>query len=84
MSSRRIEVEYGFGLVKKLWKSLDLQSGMRLGLSPIGSWVFTAVLLTNIYTCLRGNQTAKRFQISPPSLEEYFGLRRSENENESE
>ena len=82
MSSHRIKVEHGFGLVKKLWKLLDLQSGMRSGFSPIGSWVFTAVLLTNAYTCLRGNQTSKRFQISPPSLEEYFGLR--ENEIESE
>jgi hypothetical protein len=74
MSRCRIEVEHGFGLVKNLWMLLALKSGLRTGLSPVASWVGCAVLFTNIFTCLRGNQTSKRFQITPPSLEEYLTL----------
>ena len=55
MSSCRIEVEHGFGLVKNLWKLLDLKSGLRTGNSPVASWVGYAVLFTNIFTYLRGN-----------------------------
>jgi hypothetical protein len=74
MSRHRISVEHGFGLVKNLWMLLALQSTLRTGLSPVTSWVGSAVLFTNIFTCLRGNQTSKKFQMTPPSIDEYLRL----------
>lgn len=72
MAKTRIEVEHGFGLWKNLWTSLEMSRNLRSGLSPIGSWMRTAVLFTNIFTCMKGNQTSQRFGLAPPTLEEYL------------
>ncbi len=33
-----------------------------------------SVLLANIWTCLRGNQTSVRFRCAPPEVEDYLRL----------
>lgn len=43
-----------------------------------------SVLLWNIWTCLRGNQTSLRFACSPPVLEDYLQLPEDEEEEEEE
>lgn len=74
MSSFRIAVEHGFGKVVNLWAFIAFRNGLKIGLSPVGSYYSLSVLLTNIHTCLRGSQVTSQFNISPPSVEEYLYL----------
>ena len=43
-----------------------------------------SVLLSNIWTCLRGNQTSLRFACSPPVLEDYLQLPEDEGDEGEE
>lgn len=72
MSRLRVSVEHAFGRVQNLWQSLAFYVTRRMGSTPVASYFFAAVLLTNIMTCLRGHQTAKKFDCQPPALVEYF------------
>jgi hypothetical protein len=74
MSSCRISVEHGFAHVQNKWLKNAFHHSLRSMSSPVAAYFMTAVLLANIYTCLRGNQISKRFDIEPPSLAEYFGV----------
>ena len=74
MSSVRIEVEHGFGIVLNTWPFLYTFWKQRLHQSPIGTYYRVAVLLTNAQNCLRPNQIALHFNCRPPELEEYFHL----------
>ena len=73
ISKLRIEVEHGFAIYQNLWT----WNGFHLGLkicqrAAIGYAV--SILLSNIWTCMRGNQTSYRFACAPPAVEEYFVL----------
>ena len=76
MSRLRIEVEHGFTIHQNLWTwngfhlTLQIRQGAAVGYA-------VSVLLSNIWTCLRGNQTSHRFRCAPPEVEEYLQL----NEN---
>ncbi|RPA86415.1 hypothetical protein BJ508DRAFT_197364, partial [Ascobolus immersus RN42] len=73
MSGQRIVVEWGFGLVSKYWTFTAFKRANRLGLSPVGAYYTCATLLTNILTCLRrGNQISDKYELEPPTLEEYL------------
>ncbi|KIV87417.1 hypothetical protein PV11_02965 [Exophiala sideris] len=72
MSSFRVSVEHGFGLAKNLWHGLEIKSKLRTGSSPVGAMIAVAILFTNCFTCLRGNQVSLKFGVSPPSIESYL------------
>lgn len=73
MSGERITVEWAFGLVTKSWAFTAFKRVNRVGLSPVPAYYICATLLTNITTCLRGhNQISLKYNLSPPSLEEYL------------
>ncbi|PGH12606.1 hypothetical protein AJ80_06665 [Polytolypa hystricis UAMH7299] len=69
MSQNRVAVEHGFGLVQHYWAKSAYHLSHKIGLSPVGASYFTACLLTNIMTCLHGNQVSKRFGCPAPSFE---------------
>ena len=72
MARYRIAVEWGFGRIANLFALTDYK--LKLGLSPIGDWNFTAILMANAHTCYYGSQTSDYFQCPPPSIREYFGV----------
>lgn len=47
---------------------------MQLRLSPVAAYYLVGVLLTNCFTCLRGNQIGDQFLLSPPLLRNYLRL----------
>ena len=71
MSSVRSSVEWVFGDVIGSFKFLDFKKNLKIGLSPVGKHIVSA-LLRNALTCLYGNNTGAYFGVEPPSLEEYF------------
>ena len=72
MSKVRIAVEWLFGDIANWWAFVDFKKNLKLGLSAIEKIYLTSALLTNARTCLYGNVTSEYFDISPPTLEEYF------------
>lgn len=71
MSACRISVDHGFAHVQNKRMSNAFQHACRIGSSPLAACYTSAVLLANMYTCLRGNQISKKFG-RPPTLEEYM------------
>src|SRR5277367_3979794 len=47
------------------------QHACRIGSSPLAAYYTSAVLLANIYVCLRGNQVSKKFGLRPPTRRIY-------------
>jgi hypothetical protein len=73
MSAVRISVEWGFGRVCSLWAFVDYAAQLKVYKTPIGAVYKLAVLLTNIRTILdQRNIISDKFQIMPPTLEEYL------------
>ena len=72
MSSCRIPVEHGFAHVQNKWMRNAFHHSLRSMSSPVAAYFLAAVLFSNVYTCLRGNQISKRFGLRPPTLEDYF------------
>ena len=77
MSSSHVDIEHKFGLtaslfkrllVKHTWKLLKLRGSVNKHLSLI-------FFMDNIYRCLRGNKTSKKYKFYPPSVEEYLNIR---------
>jgi len=83
MSGARIAVENSFGLTQTLWISNAFKTQMKVELQPVGNLYLAAVLLTNCYTCLRGNQIGSRFAMRPPSLLKYLQVDRVFSDFES-
>jgi DDE superfamily endonuclease len=73
ISQNRISVEHGFAILSNKWMKLGLHQTRRIRSSPVAAYFGAAVLLTNVWTCLYGNQVSRRFKIAPPTLEEYLG-----------
>lgn len=74
MSSARVTVEHGFGRTQNLWISNALKQQLKMGLQPVGGLYRAAILLTNCYTCFRGNEDATRFGIRPPTIHQYLDV----------
>ncbi len=73
ISRLRIEVEHGFAIHQNLWTWNGFHLGLKIRQgAAIGYAV--SVLLSNIWTCMRGNQTSYRFAYAPPAVEEYLAL----------
>jgi hypothetical protein len=75
LSSVRISVEHGFGQASKLWGYNSFGKELYSGKQAVAAYFRVAVLLTNCHICLRTrNQTTDRYNVAPPSLEEYLDL----------
>ncbi|KAJ9273827.1 hypothetical protein DTO212C5_106 [Paecilomyces variotii] len=72
MSKHRISVEHGFGQIQKYWMRNSFHLVNQVGNSPVAAYYLVAALMSNIITCLRGNQISRHFDCAPPSLNEYF------------
>ena len=83
MSGARIVVENFFGLTQTLWISNAFKTQIKADLQPVGNLYLAAILLTNCYTCLRGNQIESRFAMRPPSLSKYLQVNRISSDPES-
>lgn len=60
MSRLQIEVKHGFALHQNLWTWNGFHLNLKICQSAIIGYAIS-VLLSNIWTCLRGNQTNIRF-----------------------
>ena len=74
MSRRRICVEWSFGKVSQLWGYTSYKRGMKLGLSPVGTYYRVAIFLTNCHTCYYGSNTSMYFKCAPPTIHDYLNL----------
>jgi len=73
MSNSRITVEWSYGRITALWRSLSLKDNQKLFKSPIGVYYLVGALLTNCLTCIEGgNAITDHAGFRPPSLEEYL------------
>lgn len=72
MSSVRESVEWGFKLITTKWAFLNYKHNMKIFVQPVGKYYKVAAFLTNLHTCLEGNQISTFFDIKPPSLDEYL------------
>lgn len=72
MSGVRVAVEWLFGNITEYFKFIDFKRQMKLNLSAVGKMYIVCGLLQNAHTCLYGNLTSSKFDLQPPSLEEYF------------
>jgi hypothetical protein len=72
LSSVRISIEQCFGRTGELWMWMTWKRALISGLMPIGSLYQVAVLLTNCMGCFRTNVVSNRFDIKPPSIEQYL------------
>lgn len=70
----RTTVEQIFGRVVQLWKYVNLRSNFRLlrSAAGIGRAYRVACVLTNLNTCIYGNQVASHFGLQPPSASDYL------------
>jgi hypothetical protein len=73
LSRLRIAVEHAFSRITKLWSFTDLTRIHRTGLQPTAAYYLVMTLMTNIHTCMHGNQISEKFDLDPPSLLEYIG-----------
>jgi hypothetical protein len=72
LSSVRIAVEHAFGHTGTQWGYITFAKGLEEGRSPVACYFSTAVLLMNCMKCFRGCQTSTRFEIDPPSIQDYL------------
>ena len=72
MSSIRVTVEWLFGNIINDFKFLDFKKDLKIGMSSVGKMYLVCALLHNIRTCLYGKSTSEFFELSPPSLQDYF------------
>ncbi|CAB1109460.1 unnamed protein product [Ectocarpus sp. CCAP 1310/34] len=74
MSRVWMTVEWGFGRVVALWPFVDYVKKQQVVLSAcgLGKQYAVAGILTNCHCCFYPNSTAKFFDLTPPSLQEYL------------
>ena len=77
MCSSRVDIEHEFGLTASLFKRLLVKHTWKLLKlrGSVNEHLFAIFFMVNIYTYLRGNKTSKKYQLHPPSLEEYLNVR---------
>ena len=71
MAKLRIEVEHGFAIHQNLWTYNGFHLSLKLRQGAAMAYA-VAVLMANIWTCMRGNQTSRRLHCAPPNVEEYL------------
>ncbi|KAH9152369.1 hypothetical protein AeRB84_005198 [Aphanomyces euteiches] len=73
MSAVRVSVEWGFGIVLKLWTMVDYKGGQKIWSRAVGKQYAVAVILTNLHTCVKKrNQISSYFGVNPPDLQSYI------------
>ena len=72
MSDIRVGVEWSFGKVIQRNKFVSFGKTMKIQNSPVSKYYHVAILLANAHTCMYGCQQTKYFNISAPTVEEYF------------
>ena len=72
MSEVRVSVEWIFGDVVNYFKFLDFKKNLKICLSAVGKMYITCALMHNARACLYGTPTSTFFQISPPTVQDYF------------
>ncbi len=72
MSSVRVTVEWLFGEIVKYFKFTDIKRQLSISLSPVGKIYIVCTILQNALTCLYHNPVSTYFNLTPPSLDEYF------------
>lgn len=73
-------VGWGFRINNQQFACIDMKDLEKPRLSPLGYRYLSAVLLTNMRTCLNGmNPTSEYFDYYPPTLDEYLSAPRDGN-----
>lgn len=78
MARLRIEVEHGFAIHQNLWTWNGFHLNLKIRQGAAVEYA-VSVLLSNIWTCLRGNLTSFRFRCALPEVEEYLQLYEEED-----
>ena len=73
MSEVRVSVEWLFGNITNYFTFIDFKKQMKINLSAVGKMYVVCALLENAHTCLYGNLVSEKFDLQPPSLQEFFG-----------
>ena len=66
----RIAVEQGFGNLAMRFPLIS-EGKARPGYQPVGCYFMVAAFLANCMNCVRRNVNAQRFDLDPPTLEDY-------------
>jgi hypothetical protein len=73
MSASRVTVEWSYGRILALWRSLNFKDNQKIFKSPIGAYYLVATILTNCLTCIEGGNAVTEYSGGrAPSLEEYL------------
>lgn len=72
MCTVRDSVEAGFGKILQNFAFLDFSKNQKLYLQPLAHYYVVGTLFTNCHTCLYGSSVVNKFNLSPPSLEDYL------------
>ena len=72
MSEVRVAVEWLFGNITNYFKFIDFKSQLQINLSSVGKFYIVCALLENALTCLYGNIVLEKFEVQPPSLQDYI------------
>ena len=72
MSYVRSTVEWTFGEIVRYWAFLDFKNNLKVYLSAVGKIYLVGTLLRNALTCCYGSQVSDYFELTPPTLNEYF------------
>jgi hypothetical protein len=74
--SARIMVEHRFSKVSVNSTYTSFKGGLKLGAQPVSLYFLISVFISNLLTCLRGENDpiAAKFSRPPPTLREYLGL----------
>ena len=52
---------------------MTLKKDLKLFLGSVGKIYVVSVILRNVMTCLYGNMTSEFFDLTPPTVDKYFG-----------
>ncbi len=74
MSSVRESIEWDYGRIKSLWKTIDYKKMLRIGDGLVSDIFITAMLFPNAHCTMNGSQTTSYFNLMPPTLEEWTHL----------
>jgi len=72
MCRQRVAVEWSIGKVKNLFKMLTYKKNLKALMSPVATYFYLAVHLTNLHTIFYGSEVASYFNVSVESLDEYL------------
>ena len=72
MSEVRVAVEWLFGNITNYFKFIYFKSQLQINMSSVGKFYIVCAFLENALTCLYGNIVLEKFEVQPPSLQDYF------------